>query len=252
MLTELRKIHDIMLEKVRGIVLHSIRYGDSGAVVRLYTDKFGRQSFMVKGIRNRKAGRHAVLFQPLFILDVEMNHKPLRELQIIKEFTVAFAPFGIQSDIRKSSIAMFIGEVLNNVIREETPHEELFDYIESSIIYLENSSEGISNFHISFLTGLSSFLGFEPSQRKDSSYRFFDLKNGIFSADRPAHGSFASPEASDKLALFMASSFDEAGKIPMNGQLRLDVLETLVSYYSLHLPGVVRIKSLDVLKAVFG
>jgi len=240
-----------MLEKTKGIILHQIKYTDSGIVVRMYTKKFGRQSFIIKGMRNRKAGKHTILFQPLFILDIEMNHRLNRELQILKEFSVAFSPYGIHSDIRKTCIAIFLGEVLNAVIREESPHEDLFNYIESSIVYFENCTDGFYNFHISFLAGLSSYLGFEPTSRDIEENRFFDLKEGLFVNIPPVHGNYANEEVSDILASFFEASFDSAGIIPLTGALRYEVLETLIKYYSLHLQGMAKIKSLDVLKDVF-
>ncbi len=240
-----------MLEKTRGIVLHQIKYTDSGIVARMYTRKFGRQSFIIKGMRNRKAGKHIILFQPLFILDLEMNFRQTRELQNLKEFSVSFSPHDIHSDIRKSCIAIFLGEVLNAVIREESPNEELFDYIQSSIIYFENCSDGFANFHISFLVGLSSFLGFEPARREGKHDSYFDLKEGAFVNIPPVHGHYADENVSEVLSLFFIASFDTAGTIPMTGSLRHQVLETLIDYYSLHLPGMAGIKSLDVLKEVF-
>jgi DNA repair protein RecO (recombination protein O) len=240
-----------MLEKTRGIILHQLKYTDSGIVARMYTRKFGRQSFIIKGMRNRKSGKHTILFQPLFILDLEMNFRQTRELQNLKEFSVAFSPYDIHSDIRKSCMAIFLGEVLNAVIREESPNEELFDYIQSSIIYFENCIDGYSNFHISFLIGLSSFLGFEPSRRKSDSEHFFDLKEGAFASIPPVHGHYADENIAEALSLFFESSFDNAGTIPMTGTLRHGILETLLKYYSLHLPGMAGIKSLDVLKEVF-
>jgi DNA repair protein RecO (recombination protein O) len=240
-----------MLEKTRGIILRQIKYTDSGIVARIYTRKFGRQSFIIKGMRNRKAGKQTILFQPLFILDLEMNFRQTRELQNLREFSVAFSPYDIHTDIRKSCIAIFLGEVLNAVIREESPNEELFDYIQSSIIYFENCNDGYANFHISFLIGLSSFLGFEPAQRKGDYDCFFDLKEGAFVNIPPVHGHYADEPVSEILSLFFEASFDTAGKIPMTGALRHEVLETLIKYYSLHLQGMSGIKSLDVLKEVF-
>jgi DNA repair protein RecO (recombination protein O) len=240
-----------MLEKTRGIILHQIKYTDSGIVARIYTRKFGRQAFIIKGMRNRKAGKHTILFQPLFILDLEMNFRQARELQNMKEFSVAFSPYNIHSDIRKSCIAIFLGEMLNAVIREESPNEVLFDYIQSSIIYFENCTEGFANFHISFLVGLSSFLGFEPARRIGEHDRYFDLKEGGFVNIPPFHGHYVDENVSEVLSQFFAASFDTAGAIPMTGLLRHQVLETLIEYYSLHLPGMAGIKSLDVLKDVF-
>jgi DNA repair protein RecO (recombination protein O) len=240
-----------MLDKTRGIVLHQLKYTDSGIVVQMYTKKFGRQSFLIKGMRNRKTGKHNILFQPMFILDLELYYKPTREMQSLKEFSVFFTPYNIYDNIRKSSVAIFLGEVLTSVLREESPHEELFDFIEESIVYFDSSTEGYANFHIAFLAGLSSFLGFEPGPRQDADDVFFDMVNGIFVPIPPVHGSYANEEITNILADFFAASYDSINSISLTGKMRNDVLETLMKFYSLHLPGLKKIKSLEVLKEVF-
>lgn len=241
-----------MLEKTKGIVLHQIKYTDSGIVAQLYTRKFGRQSILIKGMRNKKTGKHNIIFQPMFILDLEMYFKASREMQVLKEFSVSYAPYEIHSNIKKSCVAIFLGEVLTSVLKEESPHEEMFDYIEESIIYFDGCKENFANFHIAFLAGLSSFLGFEPSVRSSADDVFFDMKNGIFVPIPPVNGNYATGKISDILAVFFAASYDTSGNISLTGVLRNEVLETLVSYYSLHLPGLKKIKSLEVLKEVFG
>jgi DNA repair protein RecO (recombination protein O) len=241
-----------MLEKTRGIILHQIKYTDSGIVAQLYTRKFGRQSIIIKGMRNRKKGKHNILFQPMFILDLEMYHKASREMHILKEFSVSFAPYDIHSNIKKSSVAIFLGEILTSVLKEESPHEEMFDFIEESIIYFDRCTEGFANFHIAFLAGLSSYLGFEPGARADSDNLFFDMINGIFVPLPPVHGNYANEDISNILADFFVASYDTISSIILTGVQRNELLETLVRYYSLHLPGLKKIKSLEVLKMVFG
>ena len=240
-----------MLEKTKGIILHQIKYTDSGIVAQLYTRRFGRQSFLIKGMRNKKAGKHNIMFQPMFILDLEMYYKPSREMQVLKEFSVSFTPYDIHSNIKKSCVAIFLGEVLTSVLKEESPHEEMFDYIEESIIYFEKCRDGFANFHIGFLAGLSSFLGFEPGPRTDINQSFFDMRNGIFVTIPPVHGNYANKEISNILADFFNASYDTISNIILNGNLRNEVLETLLKYYSLHLPGLKKINSLEVLKEVF-
>jgi DNA repair protein RecO (recombination protein O) len=240
-----------MLEKTRGIVLHQIKYTDSGIVTQIYTRKFGRQSFLIKGMRNRKTGKHNINFQPLFILDMELYYKAAREMQTLKEFSVSFAPFDIYSNIKKSSVAIFLGEVLTSVLKEETPHQEMFEYIEESIMYFESCKEGFANFHIAFLAGLSSFLGFEPHPRLEKEDQFFDMLNGIFVPVPPVHGNYANEEITNILADFFVASYDSIGNISLSGKMRNDILETLLRFYSLHLPGLKRIKSLEILKEVF-
>ena len=240
-----------MLEKTRGIILHQIKYTDSGIIVQMYTRKFGRQSFLIRGMRKKNTGKHNILFQPMFILELELYYKATREMQTLKEFSVYFTPSDIYGNIKKSSVAIFLGEVLTSVLKEESPNNELFSYIEKSIIYFDNCKEGYANFHIAFLSGLSSFLGFEPGPRSDSEDAFFDMLNGIFVPVPPVHGNYANEEITNILADFFVASYDSISYIPLNGKLRNDVLETLMRFYSLHLPGLKKIKSLDILKEVF-
>jgi len=240
-----------MTEKTRGIILNQIKYTDSGIVVRLYTRKFGRQTFLIRGMRNRKAGKHNILFQPMFILDLEIHYKASREMQVLKEFSVFYSPYDIHTNIKKSCVAIFLGEVLTSVLKEESPYEEMFDYIEDAIIYFDSCRDSFANFHIAFLAGLSAFLGFEPSLQTSSDDTYFDMKNGVFVTVPPVQGHYATAEVSDILARIFSASYDTSGSILLTGALRNEVLETLVKYYSLHLPGLKKINSLEVLKEVF-
>ena len=240
-----------MIKKTRGIVLNQIRYSDSGIVARLYTKEFGRLSFMVKGLRKRKTGKHNILFQPLFILDLEVYHKASREMQTIKEFSVAFTPYTIYSDIRKSSVAIFLGEVLTSFLKEESPNDDLFDFVEDSIKYFEACSNGFSNFHLAFLAGLTSFLGFEPGQKQRPEDIFFDLRNGNFVPLPPVHGQYSTAENSLILGRLFAASYENVKNIHLSGTQRNEILDDLLNYFYIHLPGISRIKSLEILKEVF-
>lgn len=240
-----------MIEKTRGVVLHQLKYTDSGIVAQLYTRKFGRQSFLIKGLRNKNKGRQIVFFQPMFILDLVFYYKESRGMQIIKEYSVAYTPSDIHTNIKKTSVALFLGEVLTSVLREESPNENLFDFIEESVKYFDSSKEGFANFHIAFLASLCSFLGFEPGLRPGQNGFYFDMENGIFTLLPPAHSNYANAEISGILARIFSTSFENVKDITLTGSTRNEVLDVLVRYYSLHLPGIRKIRSLEVLKEVF-
>ena len=240
-----------MIEKTKGIVLHQIKYSDSGIIVQLYTSTFGRQSLLVKGLRNKKSGRHNILFQPLTILDAVIYYKESRGMPVLKEFSVFYSPAMIYSDIRKTSMAMFLGEALTTILREETPNNSLFTFLEESIIYFDKCPESFANFHIAFLAGLSSYLGFEPAPCNKAQDVYFDLLNGIFVPSPPMHSNYSDPHISGVLARFFSTSYDNSRDINLTGAVRNEVLETLIKYYSTHLPGLRRIKSLEILKEVF-
>ena len=241
-----------MLEKTKGIVLHQIKYTDSGIVAHLYTRKFGRQPVLVKGMRKRKTGKHGIMFQPMSVLDIEMYYKPSREMQLLKEFSLAWIPYQLNSDIRKSSVALFLGEVLSSVLKEESPHEEMFDYIERSICWFDGCDGNYANFHIAFLTGLTSYLGIQPVLSNDAGSAIFDMRNGRFVNVPPLHDDYSPPGVTEILAAFFHTPFERSGDISLSGRMRNDVLETIIKYYSLHLPTLRKINSLEVLREVFG
>ena len=149
-------------------------------------------------------------------------------MQVLKEFSVSYSPSDIYANIKKSCVAMFLGELLYGVLKEESPHEDLFDFIEESIIYFDKETTGYANFHIAFLAGLSSFLGFEPTLRSDTDDAFFDMINGVFVPVPPVHGNYANTEISEILAAFFSTSFDKIDKIALTGSLRNEILDTLV------------------------
>lgn len=240
-----------MIESTKAIVLHQIKYSDSGIVVQLFSRKFGRISCLIKGMRSKNSGKHNVLFQPMSILEMAIYYKESREMQIMKDFSASFSPADIYSDIRKCSVALFLGEVLTSVLIEESPNLALFDFLEDSIIYFDNCRGNYANFHLMFMAGLSSFLGFEPGKAGTFNKKYFDMLNGNFIQYPPAHGNYAGPEISYILSALFSSSYENMDKIILTGALRNEVLETLMKYFSIHLPGLRRINSLLVLKEVF-
>ena len=240
-----------MIEKTKCIALNSVKYSDSSIIARLYSKEYGRLSLMIKGINSRKKSNRNIMFQPFFILDVDIYYKSSRGLQTMKESTVAFAPYNICSDVKKSCVAIFLAEVLTSILKEESPNVELFDFIEEAIKYYDQSCDGFANFHLAFLAGLSSFLGFEPAKKLEENQMFFDMKNGRFTETPPMHGYYSNKENSSILARIFASSFDNVKDMAMTGKQRNEILDHLLSYYNLHLSGLTYIKSLEIMKEVF-
>lgn len=241
-----------MLQKIRGIVLHQIKYTDSGLVVQLYTRESGRLSVLARGVHRKKSGKHNVMFQPMSLLDMEIYFKPSREIQLLREFSFAYPLHDLNSNIRKSSVALFLGEALSSVLREETPNEALFSFIEKSIEWFDESKDKYLNFHISFLAALCRYLGFEPGLPRNENEKFFDMMNGSFVKAPPLHAQYVPEDLSALLALFLQSSIQVSAEIPLNGKQRNDLLETIVRYYSVHLPAIGKLKSLEILRDVFG
>lgn len=241
-----------MLQKTVGLVLHTLKYNDTSNIVEMYTEVFGRASFLVPIPRSRKASLKSVLFQPLSLIEFEADIRSNSTLYRIKE-AKSYHPFcSIPYDPYKSAIALFLAEFLYRAIREEMENRPLFAYLEHSIAWLDECKEGYANFHLVFLMRLSRFLGLYPNLEDYHSGYYFDLLNACFTPSRPQlHSSFIGPVEASRLNTLMRMNYETMHLFGMSRVERAYCLTILNDYYRLHLPDFPVLKSLEVLKELF-
>ena len=129
--------------KARGIVLHTIKYGESSLVAYLLTDLYGRMNYMVQGVRSsRGRGNKAALLQPMFLVELEASVSPHAQMHRIREVRNLVPLSSLPFDVRKSTIALFMAEVLYRLIRESEPNDALFDFIFNSVVQLDRMEKG--------------------------------------------------------------------------------------------------------------
>jgi DNA repair protein RecO (recombination protein O) len=240
-----------MIEKTSGIVLKQIKYGESGLIVHLYTRKWGRIGVMVPGARTSSKNKKASLFQPLTLLDLEIYFKPHRDLQNIKEVKNRCPFMHLTGDPVKSSVALFLAEILNKTLREEEPNEDLFDFIDTHIQLLDVADQGVGNFHLYFLLRLSRHLGFNPGVPPPQPDLWFDLPLGTFTPSPPLHGSCLNPELTALLIRFQGVQASALSTIEIDRNTRMELLDGILKYYYLHMEGLGEIKSHKVLHTLF-
>lgn len=240
-----------MLEKTRGIFLHAVKYSETSLITSIYTEAFGRQSFLVKGARNKNSTVKATLFQPLYLLDLEIYFRPGKEMHWIKNARMANPYQTIPFDVRKSSQAIFLAEILNKCIREEEPNQELFDFIFHALTFLDLTDSGISNFHIWFLFRLTHFLGIFPSRDNSETGVFFDLQKAQFVFREPMHEQFADKRVTTLFSRLFDADLNTFGELNYSHSDRNTLLEMLLKFYRIHFDHLAEIKSVEILKEVF-
>jgi DNA repair protein RecO (recombination protein O) len=239
-----------MLVKTKAILLHHVRYSDNSLIAHFYTREYGRLSVMVKGLSSKKGGLKFSYFQPLNIFNLELYHYDKKELHNLKELSLAFIPLNISGDINRSSIALFISELLFNVIREEDVNRLLFEFIESSVISLDEMTEGISNFHLWFIVAFTAYAGIGPTATTINN-TYFDMISGKFTGILPLHPDYLEPYNAEILSRLLRMKAEELNDLHLSGDERSELLEKIVKYYSLHLPGIRHIRSLHIMKEIF-
>ncbi len=240
-----------MQANTRGIVLHAIPYNDNYAIVAVYTEAFGRVSYLVPRNRRRKSTVQKALFMPLAVLDMEVEHLPKRDLHRIKECRFCFPQTETFCHPVKNMLALFLAEVLFRTVRNTEADAPLFHYLYNSVALLETLDKGVANFHIVFLFQLLHYLGIYPDTRLQREGLYFDLLNGEFTSSLPTHPHYLSPEESRVLARLLRISFENMSLYGFSRQDRVRIIRRIIEYYRLHLPDFPEIKSLDILQTIF-
>jgi DNA repair protein RecO (recombination protein O) len=240
-----------MLHKTRGIVLHHIKYSETSLIVKIFTELFGLQAYLVKGARSKKSTLRSSHFQPMTMLDLVVYHREKSDLQHIRESEISKPFLTIFTDIRKSTIALFLAEMLLKTLKEDESNSEMFDFISSSLNFFEIQKDGIENFHLFFLIKLSRYLGFYPQGAPGSGNAFFDLREGRYTDIQPLHPDFLNTEKSVALHAISSARADELSGLVNTKTGRSELLNAILIYYQIHLGGLSNIKSIEVLKEVF-
>jgi len=239
-----------MLAKTQGIVLKTINYSETSVVAKIYTEHFGLKSYLIRGVRKRKAKTKANSLQLLSLLELEVNNKETRDMQYIKELKSAHVFQTLPYDIRKSSIAIFLNELIYNSIREEEANTSLFYFLFNAIQLLDLVEDNFSNFHLHFAVQLSKYLGFGPAETSFNPDALFDLADGKFYSNQGLGLYKLNQEESLFFYRASALSFEGFQKISLSKSTRKTMLEHILNYYRLHLPEFKALRSHEVLEIV--
>jgi DNA repair protein RecO (recombination protein O) len=239
-----------MLHKTAGIVLKTTNYAESSVVAKIYTEKFGLQAYIINGVKKPKAKIRMNMLQPLSILDMVVYHKQNVGIQRIAEARQSPILVSIPYHIVKSSIALFLDEMLYKSLKHPNHEPLLFEFLKNAILYLDHTPEKCSNYASVFLIQLSRFLGFNPDISYADTALYFDLVNGIFTNYMPTHTQYIGTNNLKNWVKLLRCSLTATDLLNLNANNRKHFLDQIITYYSLHIDGLGEIKSHLVLEEV--
>ena len=225
-----------MYSSTRGIVFRQTKFSDTSLVVRILTEEYGLRSYLVKGARSHKAKLKASLFQPLTLLELVVPEKGKGELHHIKEARVEYAFQHIPGDILKSSVLLFMNELLYKSIQEEATNKELFAYVHGQLLLLDSTEKVTGSFPLLFSIHLSKFLGFFP-QGDPKMGVGFDLQEGRFTRTGQLFSEYMiAGESCDWFARLIDLNPQDHLSFVVPPSIRAVLMDKILQYYTLHLP----------------
>lgn len=244
------------LHKTKGIVLRTVRYGETSLVVTVFTERFGIQSYLVSGVRTsgKKGSGKANLFQPAAILDLVVYHNELKHLNRIKEFRWGHLYRQVFSDVPKNAVALFMVELLGKCLKQPEANPDLFHFTEDVLVSLDESEGTVmANLPLFFALHLPQQFGFRLDDNYSTVNHYLDLMEGIFVPEQPRHPHFLEgKEAVIVSQLLKVMQPVELAEIKLGHDFRRQLLLRLETYYSLHIQEFGTLRTLPVLKEVLG
>ncbi len=238
-----------MVVHTNAIVISAIKYAEADLIVKCYTQTSGVKTYMLRGIlKSRKGKFKTSLFQPLTQLELVAKHKDKGSLEYLQDAKILIHYQTLHTEVIKSTMVMFISEMLKNTIQEEEVNDALYNYLEGSINWLDLHTD-IANFHLLFLLKLTQYLGFYPED-SEMELPYFNLLDGVFQHSK-TNGYCINGPVLDDLKLLLGTNFEALNEIKLTKSKRSELLEVLLNYYRLHIESFKNPKSLNVLHEIF-
>jgi DNA repair protein RecO (recombination protein O) len=242
------------LHHTKGIVLRTVKYGETSVIVTIFTALLGVQSYLVNGVRTstKKGSGKANIFQPSAILDMVVYHNELKQLQRIKEFRWGSLYHHLLSDVKKNAVALFMVELLTKCLKQPEANAELFHFAEDAFLHLDEAPDAVAaNFPLFFALHLPVFFGFRIHDNYSENRPFLDLQEGDFVREQPRHPHFLEDkEAFITSQILKVQQPEELKEIKLNHEFRRHLLFSYEIYYKLHVQDFGVMRTLPVLREI--
>ena len=240
-----------MLTKTKAIVLRNLKLGERKMIVDLLTENHGRLSVVMAIPSTQRGKLKKQYFQPMTVIDAELELRPRQDLHHLRDVRLAVPYASIPFHAAKLSITLFLGEFLCHATRGEQLNPQLFAYVEASLRWLDGCATSFANFHLVFMMRLTRFIGFFPFLEDYHDGDVFDLRAGTFASNAPMHTDFIPAVDAARIGTLMRMNYESMHLFKMNHDDRNRIVDVLVHYYRLHVPGFPELRSLDVMKELW-
>ncbi len=227
-----------MLFHTKGIVFSTIKFKETSIIVKIFTRDYGMQSYIINGVRSQRSKGKIAMYQPLSLLDMVVYQKPGKDIQRISEAKFAKTYAQIPFDPFKRTIGIFLTEIFNKILREESENSDVFNFLFHSLEIFDHLTENVSNFHLQLLLKATPYLGFGPANAEDFIHQLSES------------GFHFTTLTGEKKLINQLISGNYGDEINLSNNFRREVLDHIIKFYRIHSGNLREIKSLSILKVI--
>ncbi len=224
-----------MLVKAQGIVLRSIKYGESGLICEILTDQFGPATYIVQGVRSGKSQAKANLLSLMSIIEFVAYQRTDREINRLKEVQSAYIYNSLPFDFKKGAVGLFMTELSQKTIKGVEPGPSLYEFVRESFIFLDQTQYSFANIHLVYALKLAYHLGFLPGGDCCQETPLLDLQEGLFVEEEAASLHTLNTSQSKLMALIRDCSLENSHLLSIHRSERQNILLQIIDYFRLHL-----------------
>ena len=219
-----------MLLSSKGLVLKVFPYSNTSVICNIFTDDYGKLTFIVKGIRKPKKPLLSIL-QPFNLIELQYYYKKDRGIQLIKEADIVISFERLRNNFSTIIIGSTILNIINKVFEKEYSNEIIFRLIYKILNKLSHIDAHNKIYFIFFIFHLNKQLGFMPTVN--------EVKNAI----------------ADDGALFLdqinETHIDKLLDIDINSNLLKKTYNFLIFFMKCHIHSMSNMKGLEQIEKIY-
>ena len=169
-----------MISSSQGIILKVFPYSNTSVILNVFTEDFGKLTFIAKGIRKPKNPLLSIL-QPFNLLEFQYYYKKNRSMQLIRDADILISFDHLRSDLKSIFFASTILNIINRTFEQEYPNSIIFRLIYKILGYLSFKNNDNKLYFLFFMFHLSKQLGFMPNFERCHSCNMLFEYDAIFS-----------------------------------------------------------------------
>ena len=220
--------------QTEGIVIKTIKYGETSIITHVLTREHGLQTLIMGGVNsgNSKSG----MFQIMNQLDLVIYYSDHRPMHRIKEVRYSKIYQTLPFEMQRTAVGVFMLELLRKCIQGNDIDSRLYDWIKVCLDHSDDATLHVTWMPLHFILGFSKHLGFHPLDNYSEQHPFFDLREGRFIEDAPYHRDYLDKDSAALLHyLICRSDISNMPAYTSSRQTRKELLYGLLDYYRFHL-----------------